>query len=80
MRDFKKPNLNASRYRPEVYSVMNKEFFESFKKKHPKYKNLDNKDIRTLFLNFFEIFMAIFLFEGFLVGTKKKKVRKDFEL
>jgi hypothetical protein len=54
MRDFKKPNLNASRYRPEVYSIMNKEFFDSFKKKYPKYKNLDNKDIRKIIKSFNE--------------------------
>ena len=54
MRDFKKPNLNASRYRPEVYSVMNKEFFDSFKKKYPKYKDLDNKDIRKIIKSFNE--------------------------
>ncbi len=54
MRDFKKPNLNASRYRPEVYSIMNKEFFDSFKKKYPRYKNLDNKDIRKIIKSFNE--------------------------
>lgn len=27
---------------------MDKEFFENFKKKHPKYKNLDNKDLRKI--------------------------------
>jgi hypothetical protein len=54
MRDFKKPNLNASRYRPEVYSIMNKEFFDSFKKKYTKYKNLDNKDIRKIIKSFNE--------------------------
>ena len=54
MREFKKPNLNASRYRPEVYSVMNKEFFDSFKIKYPKYKNLDNKDIRKIIKSFNE--------------------------
>jgi len=54
MRDFKKPNLNASRYRPEVSSIMNKEFFDSFKKKYPKYKNLDNKDIRKIIKSFNE--------------------------
>ena len=54
MREFKKPNLNASRYRPEVYSIMNKEFFDSFKIKYPKYKNLDNKDIRKIIKSFNE--------------------------
>ena len=54
MKEFKKPNLTAPRYRPEVHSIMNKEFFESFKKKYPKYKNLDNKDIRKIVKSFNE--------------------------
>jgi len=48
MKEFKKPDLKAPRYRPEVHTVLNKEFFESFKKKHPKYKDLDNKDLRKI--------------------------------
>lgn len=52
MREFKKPNLNAPRYRPEVHSIMNKEFFDSFKKKYPKYKNLDDKELRKIIKTF----------------------------
>ena len=48
MREFKKPDLKAPRYRPEAYSIMNKQFFESFKKRYPKYKDLDNKEIRKI--------------------------------
>ena len=33
---------------------MNKEFFDSFKKKYPKYKDLDNKDIRKIIKSFNE--------------------------
>jgi hypothetical protein len=40
MKEFKKPDLKAPRYRPEVHSIMNKEFFESFKKTYPKYNRL----------------------------------------
>lgn len=42
MREFKKPNVTAPRFRHEVKSVLNKEFFENFKKKYPKYKDVDN--------------------------------------
>jgi hypothetical protein len=52
MKEFKKPNLTAPRYRPEVHSIMNKEFFESFKKKYPKYNNLDNKELRKIIKTF----------------------------
>lgn len=48
MREFKSPDLKAPRYRPEVHTIMNKEFFESFKKKHPKYKDLDNVELRKI--------------------------------
>jgi hypothetical protein len=52
MREFKKPDLKAPRYRPEVYNIMNKEFFDSFKEKYPRYKNLDNKIIRKIVKSF----------------------------
>jgi hypothetical protein len=48
MKEFKKPDLKAPRFRPEVYSILNKEFFEKFKKKHPKYKNLDDTYLRKI--------------------------------
>ena len=48
MKEFKKPDLNAPRYRPEVYSVLNKKFFDSFRKKHPKYKDYTNVELRNI--------------------------------
>ena len=48
MKEFKKPDVKAPRFRPEIYSVLNKEFFEKFKKKHPKYKNLDDTYLRKI--------------------------------
>ena len=53
MREFKKPDLTAPRYRPGVHSIMNKEFFESFKKKYPKYKNLENIELRKIVKHLF---------------------------
>ena len=55
MREFKKPNLSAPRFRPTVYTIMNKEFFDSFKKKYPKYKNLDEKSLRKIAKTFNEL-------------------------
>jgi hypothetical protein len=52
MREFNKPDLTAPRFRPEIHTILNKEFFDSFKKKHPKYKNLDNKDLRKIIKTF----------------------------
>jgi hypothetical protein len=55
MKEFKKPNVKASRYRPEVITLLNKEFFENFKKAYPKYKNLDNKLLRKIIKRFNQI-------------------------
>jgi len=48
MSEFRKPDLNAPRYRPEVHSVLDKKFFNSFKKKHPKYKDYTNVELRNI--------------------------------
>jgi hypothetical protein len=52
MKEFKKPDLKAPRFRPEVYNVLNKEFFEKFKEKNPKYKNLDNAMLKKIIKTF----------------------------
>ena len=52
MREFKKPDVTAPRFRPAVYNVLNKEFFESFKKKYGKYKDLDNLDLKNIIKKF----------------------------
>ena len=52
MKEFNKPNLTAPRFRPEVYNVLSIEFFEKFKKSNPKYKNIDNKMLRTIIKTF----------------------------
>jgi hypothetical protein len=55
MKEFNKPNVKASRYRPEVSTILNKEFFDNFKKNHPKYKNLDNKILRKIIKRFNQV-------------------------
>lgn len=52
MREFKKPDVTAPRFRPAVYNILNKEFFESFKKKYSKYKDLDNLDLKNIIKKF----------------------------
>jgi hypothetical protein len=47
-KDFKKPNVKGPRFRPEVFQVMNKDLFNKFKEKHPKYKDLDNSTLRKI--------------------------------
>ena len=48
MKEFKKPNLTAPRFRPEVYNVLNEEFFDNFRKKHPKYAKLTNAALKKI--------------------------------
>ena len=48
MKEFKKPDVKAPRFRPEVYNVLNKEFFDLFRKKHPRYSNLDNDSLKKI--------------------------------
>lgn len=48
MKEYKQPDVTAPRFRPEVYNVMNKEFFDRFRKKYPKYKHLDNSVLRNI--------------------------------
>ena len=52
MREFKKPDVTAPRFRPAVYNVLNKEFFKKFKQRYPKYKNLIDSDIRNIIKKF----------------------------
>jgi hypothetical protein len=52
MENFKKPNLNAPRFRPEVKSILEKKFFEEFKTKHPQYKNISDAEIRKMIKEF----------------------------
>lgn len=52
MKQFKKPDVKAPRFRPEVHNVLNKEFFEKFKEKHPKYKDVDNTLLKKIAKNF----------------------------
>jgi hypothetical protein len=52
MKEFKLPDVKAPRFRPEVYNVLNKEFIESFKQKHPKYKDVEDDILRKIIKTF----------------------------
>jgi len=52
MREFKKPDVKAPRFRPEIKNVLDKEFFKVFKDKHTKYKDLDESTIRLIIKKF----------------------------
>jgi hypothetical protein len=48
MREFKKPDVKAPRFRPQVYSVLNSDFLGSFKKKFSKYKHIDDTVLKKI--------------------------------
>jgi hypothetical protein len=55
MKEFNNPNVKAPRFRPDVYNVMNKKFFESFREKYPKYKHLDDTQLKKIGKTFNQI-------------------------
>lgn len=52
METFRTPDLQAPRFRAETYEVLNKEFFDRFRKKYPKYKNYKDKELRSIIKSF----------------------------
>ena len=52
MREFKKPDVTAPRFRPAVYNILSKEFFNEFKERYPKYKHLTETEIRKIIKSF----------------------------
>ena len=48
LNNFKKPDLNASRYREKRLNFLNKNFFEKFKSKYPKHKNVNNEILKSI--------------------------------
>ena len=48
MKEFKSPDLTAPRYRPKVHTMLNKEFFDSFRKKYPRYKEMEDATLKKV--------------------------------
>ena len=48
MKDFKTPDLKAPRFRPKVHNIANRKFFDSFRKKYTKYKDLKDSELRKI--------------------------------
>ena len=46
--NFKKPNLNAPRYREKVLGLLNVELINEFKEKHPIYSQIDNDKLKDI--------------------------------
>lgn len=48
MKEFRKPDLNAPRYRAKCLDVLKKDFYKAFRETNPKYKHLSDKDIKGI--------------------------------
>lgn len=48
MKTFKKPDLNAPRYRPKKYNILNADFYERFITKNPRYKNVSLAQVKEI--------------------------------
>lgn len=53
---FRQPDVKAPRFRQEAVSITDKKFFDKFREKHPKYKNLSESQIKKIIKSFNELF------------------------
>lgn len=52
MKVFKKPDLNAPRYRPKKHNILNADFYNRFIEKYPKYKGLNLSQVKDVVKSF----------------------------
>lgn len=48
MKEFKKPDVTAPRYRPDAHNILSNKFFEKFKSKFSKYGNISRTEISKI--------------------------------
>ena len=49
-----KPNITAARYRPKVHNILDDVLVQNFKKKYPRYKNIEKKTLKKILKSFNE--------------------------
>jgi hypothetical protein len=52
MKEFKKPDLNAPRFRPRKQNILNNKFYDRFRAKYPKHADLTNEQIKQTIVSF----------------------------
>ena len=52
MREFNNPDVKGARFRPDVMNVFNPKLVKDFKKKYPKYRNLEYKLLKEIMRKF----------------------------
>ena len=50
--NYKKPDLNAIRYRPDALTFLTNTLFKDFKTKFPEYNKVSNKDLSKIIKTF----------------------------
>jgi hypothetical protein len=53
---FKGPDVKGKRFRPEVHHIMDQKFFNAFREKHKRFKDVSDKDLRTICNTFHKVF------------------------
>lgn len=48
MKTFKKPDLNAPRFRPKRHNILNNDFCKKFRSENPRFAHLSNEQIKTI--------------------------------
>lgn len=48
MKTFNQPDLNAPRFRPKKYNILNNDFCKRFRTENPKYNHLSNEQIKNI--------------------------------
>lgn len=51
-KEFKKPDLNAPRYRPKKTNLLNKAFYEKFLDKYPKHQEISSEKLKEVVTKF----------------------------
>ena len=54
-KEFRKPDVKAPRFRQSGTNVIDKQFFEKFREKYPKYKDISDTQIREIIKSFNEL-------------------------
>jgi hypothetical protein len=54
---FNKPDLNAPRYIQGAYNVTRGDFFKRFREKHPRFKDIPDKELKSIIKKFNELFV-----------------------
>lgn len=54
---FKGPDVKGKRFREDIYHMLTPKFYKEFKEKYPKYKDIDNKDLRKICIAIHNLFI-----------------------